>query len=85
VAGGGIFHSLCRVSGVDGDKIGPGASVFVAGGGVRHPTESAVLTETRLVWGQVFLWPVGVYAILLPFAVLLGFNPTRFTLNIYFG
>lgn len=34
---------------------------------------------------QVFLWPVGAYAVLLPLAILFGFNPTRFTLNIYFG
>eukprot|EP00884_Botryococcus_braunii_P007011 jgi/Botrbrau1/16310/Bobra.0066s0078.1 len=34
---------------------------------------------------EVFLWPVGMYAVLLPLAILFGFNPTRFALNIYFG
>lgn len=34
---------------------------------------------------QVFLWPVGVIFLALPFAVLTGFNPTRFVLSIYFG
>jgi hypothetical protein len=36
------------------------------------------------VFVQVFLWPVGVIFLALPFAVLTGFNPTRFVLNIYF-
>ena len=34
---------------------------------------------------QVFLWPMAVILLLLPLAILSGFNPTRFTLNIYFG
>nr|BCL66126.1 uncharacterized conserved protein [Volvox africanus] len=33
---------------------------------------------------EVFLWPVGVMLLLLPFAVLTGFNPSRFVLNMYF-
>ena len=34
---------------------------------------------------EVFLWPVAGILLLVPFALLAGFNPTRFTLNIYFG
>ena len=34
---------------------------------------------------QVFLWPCGALLLMLPFAVLFGFNPTRFTLGIYFN
>ena len=34
---------------------------------------------------EVFLWPIGAVAAALPVAVLLGFNPTRFVLSIYFG
>ena len=34
---------------------------------------------------EVFLWPVAAILVVVPFAVLAGFNPTRFTLNIYFG
>lgn len=34
---------------------------------------------------EVFLWPIGLIIISLPFAVLTGFNPARFTLSIYFG
>jgi len=34
---------------------------------------------------EVFLWPIGLILLALPFAVLTGFNPTRFTLRIYFG
>lgn len=34
---------------------------------------------------EVFLWPIaGIFALVVP-AVLSGFNPTRFTLNVYFG
>nr|BBC28483.1 uncharacterized conserved protein [Eudorina sp. NIES-3984] len=33
---------------------------------------------------EVFLWPIGVILLLLPFAVLSGFNPSKFTLGIYF-
>jgi len=34
---------------------------------------------------EVFLWPVAAIVLIVPFAVLAGFNPSRFTLNIYFG
>lgn len=34
---------------------------------------------------EVFLWPVAAIVLVVPFAVLAGFNPSRFTLNIYFG
>ncbi|PNH03270.1 Protein unc-50 [Tetrabaena socialis] len=34
---------------------------------------------------EVFLWPIGVMLLLLPFAVLSGFNPSIFTLSVYFG
>ncbi|KAK9832824.1 hypothetical protein WJX81_004711 [Elliptochloris bilobata] len=34
---------------------------------------------------EVFLWPIALILVVLPFAVLTGFSPTRFTLNIYFG
>uniref|UniRef100_A0A061QTX7 Unc-50 family protein n=2 Tax=Tetraselmis sp. GSL018 TaxID=582737 RepID=A0A061QTX7_9CHLO len=34
---------------------------------------------------EVFLWPVGVIFFMIPFALITGFNPTRFTLDIYFG
>jgi len=34
---------------------------------------------------QVFLWPIALILVVLPLAVLTGFSPTRFTLNIYFG
>lgn len=37
------------------------------------------------VSAQVFLWPIALILVVLPFAVLTGFSPTRFTLNIYFG
>lgn len=31
------------------------------------------------------MWPIGLIFLALPFAVLAGFNPTRFVLSIYFG
>lgn len=34
---------------------------------------------------EVFLWPIGAIAVSLPLAILLGFNPTRFVLSIYFS
>ena len=34
---------------------------------------------------QVYLWPMAAVLLLVPFSVLGGFNPTRFTLAIYFG
>jgi hypothetical protein len=34
---------------------------------------------------QVFLWPMAIVLAIVPFAILGGFNPTRFTLAIYFG
>ncbi|BDA48495.1 Protein unc-50 homolog [Coccomyxa sp. Obi] len=34
---------------------------------------------------EVFLWPVAAIILIVPFTTLTGFNPTRFTLNIYFG
>lgn len=34
---------------------------------------------------EVFLWPIGAVFMALPFAVLFNFNPTRFTLQLYFG
>jgi len=34
---------------------------------------------------EVFLWPIGLIILALPFSVLTGFNATRFTLSIYFG
>ena len=34
---------------------------------------------------QVFLWPIGLLLLALPFSILSGFNPARFTLSIYFG
>ncbi|KAG2426398.1 hypothetical protein HYH02_014825 [Chlamydomonas schloesseri] len=34
---------------------------------------------------EVFLWPIGAMLLLLPFAVLSGFNPSIFTLSVYFG
>eukprot|EP00879_Flechtneria_rotunda_P032516 GHRR01035733.1.p1 GENE.GHRR01035733.1~~GHRR01035733.1.p1 ORF type:complete len:176 (+),score=30.00 GHRR01035733.1:30-530(+) len=34
---------------------------------------------------EVFLWPIGLIVLALPFAVLTGFNPARFVLSIYFG
>mmetsp|Transcript_18198 Transcript_18198/g.25203 ORF Transcript_18198/g.25203 Transcript_18198/m.25203 type:complete len:251 (-) Transcript_18198:218-970(-) len=38
------------------------------------------LTHTEL-----FLYPIGVILIILPFTIIGGFNPTRFVLGIYFG
>lgn len=34
---------------------------------------------------EVFLWPIGLIFLTIPFSILTGFNPTRFTLSIYFG
>ncbi|KAF5841766.1 UNC-50 family protein [Dunaliella salina] len=34
---------------------------------------------------EVFLWPIGLIMLCIPFMVLTGFNPARFTLSIYFG
>lgn len=34
---------------------------------------------------EVFLWPVGLIFMSIPFAILGNFNPARFTLSIYFG
>jgi hypothetical protein len=33
---------------------------------------------------QVFLYPIGGILLALPFAVLTGFNPTKFVLKMYF-
>lgn len=33
---------------------------------------------------EVFLYPIVGILLMVPFAILTGFNPTRFTLNIYF-
>ncbi len=37
-----------------------------------------------LLPSQVFLWPIGGMLLLLPFSVLSGFNPTIFTLSLFF-
>jgi hypothetical protein len=34
---------------------------------------------------EAFLWPIGLVFMSIPFAILFGFNPARFTLGIYFG
>ena len=34
---------------------------------------------------EVLLWPIGAICVALPLAALLGFNPTRFVLSIYFS
>ena len=34
---------------------------------------------------QVFLWPIAGILIAVPIAILMGFNPARFTLGIYFS
>ena len=34
---------------------------------------------------QVFLWPIAGILIAVPVAILMGFNPARFTLGIYFS
>jgi len=34
---------------------------------------------------EAFLWPIGLIFLSIPFAILSGFNPARFTLSIYFG
>lgn len=34
---------------------------------------------------EVFLWPIGLICVALPLAILVGFNPTRFVLSIYFS
>lgn len=34
---------------------------------------------------EVFLWPIGLIFLAVPFAILANFNPARFTLSIYFG
>lgn len=34
---------------------------------------------------EVFLWPIGAMFLSIPFAVLAGFNPSIFTLSVYFG
>jgi hypothetical protein len=44
-----------------------------------------VHATARATRTQVFLWPVGAILVALPFAVLSGFNPTRFVLGIYFS
>lgn len=34
---------------------------------------------------EVFLWPIALIVLAAPFTILLGFNPTRFVLRLYFG
>ncbi|KAL6760234.1 UNC-50 family protein [Haematococcus lacustris] len=34
---------------------------------------------------EVFLWPIALILVAMPFALVSGFNPCRFTLGIYFG
>lgn len=34
---------------------------------------------------EVFLWPIGAILLLWPVVTVVGFNPTRFVLNLYFG
>jgi hypothetical protein len=51
--------------------------------GVLCPPKIALNVDMCLL--QVFLWPVAAIVLVVPFAVLAGFNPSRFTLNIYFG
>lgn len=42
--------------------------------------------QTLIMWClQVFLWPIGGVVMVALFAVLTNFNPTRFTLSIYFS
>ncbi len=45
----------------------------------------AAVADNRAPCMQVFLWPIGAMLLLLPFAVLSGFNPSIFTLSVYFG
>mmetsp|Transcript_1275 Transcript_1275/g.3836 ORF Transcript_1275/g.3836 Transcript_1275/m.3836 type:complete len:246 (+) Transcript_1275:403-1140(+) len=33
---------------------------------------------------EVFLWPIALILLVVPFALLIGFNPTRFVLGLYF-
>ena len=48
-------------------------------------TRAVLPTElTVIMCSQLFLYPIGAIAVAVPFCVLLGFNPTRFTLSIYF-
>ena len=34
---------------------------------------------------ELFLYPVALLAVATPFSLLVGWNPTRFVLNLYFG
>ena len=44
----------------------------------------ALCANERFMCTQLFLYPIGAIAVVVPICVLLGFNPTRFTLSIYF-
>jgi len=47
-----------------------------------HPASQASPHQPH---AQVFLWPVGLLAMSIPAAIIAGFNPSRFTLGLYFG
>ena len=44
-----------------------------------------LLSSTKRFVLQVFLWPIAGILIAVPVAILMGFNPARFTLGIYFS
>jgi len=48
----------------------------------RSPAAAALPFLERT---ELFLYPIGGIALLLPVALLCGFNPTRAVLGIYFG
>ncbi len=79
---------LCRPSSWGAVQLGRGAPGLPGAGLARCARPPADLpTQLRAVPAapQVFLWPIGLIFLVMPFSILAGFNPARFTLSIYFG
>jgi hypothetical protein len=71
---------------VEGQKYGEGMRWELVGESARlHMMICLKENHIFLLKLQVFLWPIGLIFLAVPFAILTNFNPARFTLSIYFG
>eukprot|EP01025_Chloroclados_australasicus_P038426 TRINITY_DN3956_c0_g1_i1.p2 TRINITY_DN3956_c0_g1~~TRINITY_DN3956_c0_g1_i1.p2 ORF type:complete len:248 (-),score=0.07 TRINITY_DN3956_c0_g1_i1:620-1363(-) len=62
------------------------SALYVVGLGYYHYMNFLGYSTLPFVQhAEVFLWPIAVIFLSLPFSILFGFNPARYTLGIYFG
>jgi len=62
-----------------------GYSGAAVGGSARSRADRAVAALPFLERTELFLYPIGAIVAITPFSMLLGCNPTRFVLSLYFG